>query len=238
MILRDYCVDWIIGWVACWIAFISVFFFSRKIGFKKVARHLLDTLLFVELLKLFHIAIPTTPRYLVDWLRKLLPPPYLLDTWWIDRASVLGSDELFLDTCSIPRLSTSIFLDTYLDSFLDTSRHLICRVLLSVLYKPPCAIQTSFHSISLLIALCFLSQTLSKSLQSCFSKFLQAFSRFSSLGELLISHSSCISCFETKVLGFLKNFGVFQNCWVIVAILGWVMLMWSQNFMHCITYAL
>ena len=37
-------------------------------------RHLLDTLLSVELLKLFHIAISITSRYLVDRLRNLLPP--------------------------------------------------------------------------------------------------------------------------------------------------------------------
>ena len=35
------------------------------------------------------------------------------------------------------------------------------------------------------------------SLQSSSSRFLQAFLRFSSLGKLFISHSSCISCFET-----------------------------------------
>ena len=35
------------------------------------------------------------------------------------------------------------------------------------------------------------------SLQSWSSRFLQAFLRFSSLGKLFISHSSCISCFET-----------------------------------------
>ena len=32
-----------------------------------------------------------------------------LDTWWIDRASVLDSDVLFLDTSWTPQLSTSIF---------------------------------------------------------------------------------------------------------------------------------
>ena len=36
-------------------------------------RYLIDTLLSVELLKHFHIAILTAPRYLVDRSRKLLP---------------------------------------------------------------------------------------------------------------------------------------------------------------------
>ena len=73
-------------------------------------RYLLDNLLSVELLHFFLIAFPTTSRYLVDRSRKLLPPRQLLDTQWIDRVSVLSSDELFLDTSSIPQLSTTISL--------------------------------------------------------------------------------------------------------------------------------
>ena len=159
-------------------------------------------------LSLFHIAIPIAPRYLVDRSRKLLPHRQLLDTWWIDRASVLGSDSLLLNTSAIDKH----FIDTYLDSFLNTSRHLICRALLKVLFKPRRAIRSSLHSIFLLIDLCFLSQTLSSHSNLNPQRFLEAFSRFSSLGKLLIFHSSCISCFETQVLGFLKTFGVFQNC--------------------------
>ena len=73
-------------------------------------RYFLDTLLSVELLQLFLIAFLIASRYLVDRSRKLLPPRQLLDTWWIDRASVLGSDELFLDTSSIPQLLMAISL--------------------------------------------------------------------------------------------------------------------------------
>ena len=79
-------------------------FHSRKTCFKKW----LDTLLSVELLKFFFITIPTTPWYLVDRSRKLMPPRQLLNTWWIDQASVLGSDVFFLDTCLIYQLSTTI----------------------------------------------------------------------------------------------------------------------------------
>ena len=70
-------------------------------------RYLLDTMLSIELLQPFLITFLTASRYMVDKLRKFLPPRQLLDTWWIDRASVLGSDKLFLDTCSIPQLSTT-----------------------------------------------------------------------------------------------------------------------------------
>ena len=98
-----------------------------------------------------------------------------------------------LDTSAVDKH----FLDTYLDSFLNTSRYLIYRALLKVLFKPPHAIRFSFHSIFLSIALCFLSQTLSSHSNLNPQRFLQVFSRFSSLGKLLISHSLCISCFET-----------------------------------------
>ena len=76
-----------------------------------------------------------------------------LDTWWIDRVSVLGSDSLLLDTSAVD--------DHFLDTYIDTSRNIICRALLKVLFKPPYTIRFSFHSISLSIALSFLSQTLS-----------------------------------------------------------------------------
>ena len=79
----------------------------------------------------------------------------------------------------VPRylLDTSAVDKHLLDSFLDTSRHLICLDLRRVLYKPPHAIRTSFHSISLSIALCFLSQTVSSHSNLDPQSFLQAFAR-------------------------------------------------------------
>ena len=120
-------------------------------------RYLLDTLLSVELLKPFSYRNPDSSsipggsiknapassiasRHLVDWSSFcswiwFLVARYLLDTSAVDKH----------------------FLDTYLDSLLNTSRYLIYRALLKVLFKPPRVIRFSFHS----IALCFLSQTLS-----------------------------------------------------------------------------
>ena len=72
-------------------------------------RYLLDSQLSVKLPKLFLITISPAPRYLVDRSRLGLYPRQLLDTWWIDRASVIDSDVLFLDTSLTPQLSTSIF---------------------------------------------------------------------------------------------------------------------------------
>ena len=100
-------------------------------------RYLLDTLLFVELLQLFLIAIPTASRYLVDRSRMALHPRQLLDTWWIDRASVLGFVGMFLKTSLIPQLSMTIFLtppSTNISIPLDIY---ICRDLLLALFKHP-----------------------------------------------------------------------------------------------------
>ena len=55
----------------------------------------------------------------------------------------------------------------------------------------------------------FISQTLSLSLPTSSSRFLQAFSSFYTLGMRLIPLYSCISCFKTQVLGFFENFGGF-----------------------------
>ena len=87
-------------------------------------RYLFDILLSVELLQLFLITFPTASRYLVDRPRKLMPPRQLLNSWWIDRASVLAFDGLFLDTSSILVSVDDHFLDTFLDSCLNTSRYL------------------------------------------------------------------------------------------------------------------
>ena len=184
-----------------------MFFSSRK----TVLKSWLDTsstpCYLSSFLSLFHIATLIAPRYLVDRSRMLLPPRQLLNTWWIDRASSLGSNSLLLDTSAVDKL----FLDTYLNSFLDTSRYLICQALLKGLYILPCAILFSFlRSMSICLHL-FISQTPSLSLQTSSFVFFKLFQDFSSLGKFLISHSSCISCFETQVLGLLKNFRVFQN---------------------------
>ena len=156
MILRDFCVHWIIGWVACWIAFMSMFFTLKKLFLKSGStppRYLAiyrDSQAF-----LYHNpnsssihggSIEKAPAssiaswHLLDW------SIFCSWIWWVIAWYLL-------DTSTVDKH----FLDTYLDNFLDTSWHFICRALLKVLYNPPRAIRTSFHSISLSIALCFLS---------------------------------------------------------------------------------
>ena len=173
-----------------------VFLFTKN-WFLKVAWLLLDTLLSIELLKPFSYHNPNSSSILGGSIENA--PASLIASWHlVDRSSFCFwiwflIARYLLDTSAVHKH----FLNTYLNSFLDTSQHLICRALLKVLFKPPHVIRSSFHSISLSIALCFLSQTLTSHSNLNPQRFLQALSRFSSLGKLLISHSSCISCFET-----------------------------------------
>ena len=200
MILRDFYVDWIISWVACWIAFMSVFFTLEKLVLKNGStppRYLLDTLLSVKLLKPFSCCNPDSSSIPGGSIENA-PAPSIASRHLVDRSSFYSwiwflVARYLLDTSAID----NHFLDTNFDSFLDTSRYLICRALLKVLFKPPRAIRFSFHSISLSIALCFPSQTLSSHSNLNPQRFLQDFSRFSSLGKHLISYSSCISCVES-----------------------------------------
>ena len=160
-------------------------------------RYLLDILLSVELLKPFSYRNPNSSS-IPGGSIKNAPTSSIASRHLVDRSSFCSRiwflvARYFLDTSTVDKH----FLDTYLDSFLDTSRYLICEALLKVQIKPHRATRSSFHSISLSIALCFLSQTLSSHSNLNPQRFLQAFSSFSSLGKLLISHSSCISWFET-----------------------------------------
>ena len=160
-------------------------------------RYLLDTLLSVELLKPFSYRNPNSSS-IPDGSFENALASLIVSQHLVDRSSFYSWILCIVARYLLDTLAVNMhFLDTYLDNFLDTSRYLICRALLKVLFKPPRAIWYSFHSISLSIALCFLSQTLSSHSNLNPQRFLQAFSRFSSLSKLLISHSSCISCFET-----------------------------------------
>ena len=149
----------------------------------------------------------STPCYLLSFLSLFISQSQqLLDTWWIDRESsclldsfsTLGGliELLFLDllSCSsIPQLSTTISsVPTSIASSIPASIKLYWGSIYSFF-----AIRFSFlRSLSICPHL-FISQTLSLSLQTSSSMIFEAFSRFSSLGKLLISHSSSISCFET-----------------------------------------
>ena len=109
-------------------------------------------------------------RHLVDW------SSFCSWIWWV-------FPQYLLDTSAV----NDHFLDTYLDSFLDTSRHLHLSRFTEGLYIPSsqsvCTDSSPKHSLSH-----------SKPLPL---RFFKLFQDSSSLGKFLISHSSCISCFET-----------------------------------------
>ena len=135
----------------------SVFFSSRKTSFKKW----LDT----SSIPLRHLAIcrasqalsyhnpnsSSTPGGLIE----KAPASLIASRHLVDRSSFC-SWIWFL----VPRylLNTSTvndhFLDTYLDSFLDTSRYLICQALLKVLFKPPSWSVSHFFDLSQSVRAC------------------------------------------------------------------------------------
>ena len=149
--LRDLYVGWIMFEVYVLIAFMFVFFNSRKTAFYTW----LDT-----------FSIP--PRYLVSC-RASKPFSYRnLDTsstpggsieilsvssipsrHHVDRSSFsICSAVWYLDTFSTPSAVEGKILDTYLDSTLDTSRHLSCRDLLRCLFKLRSRFSLSFLDLS------------------------------------------------------------------------------------------
>ena len=143
--------------------------------------------------KLFLIAISTPPRHLVDWSRNSCPLNSFLTPGGSIEPHLLCLMFSYLDTYLTPISVDGQILDT----LLDTSRHLHLSSFIEVLYILPRVIRTSFLSISLSIALSLHLPNTLISLPIFSLRFRQAFIRVSSLGKLLISHSSCISCFET-----------------------------------------
>ena len=162
LLLRDdfeSLICWLDHWLSCMLDCIHVcVLLLLKNCFEKLARHLLDTLLFVELLKHFSYRNPNS---------SLIPG---------------GSIELlFLDLipcCSIPQLSTTIFsIPTSIASStpLDTC---ICRDLLRVyiyFLRDPFLISSISLDLSTPV---HLPNTLSLSLQTSSFVIFQAFSRF------------------------------------------------------------
>ena len=111
-------------------------------------RHFLDTLLSIELLKPFSYRNLNTSSIPGGSIEKVsassIAPRHLVDrssfcSWiWFFVAQYL------LDTSAVD----DQFLDTYLVSFLNTSRYLICRALLKVLFKPPSWSVSHFFDLS------------------------------------------------------------------------------------------
>ena len=136
---------------------------------------------------------------------------------------IIFSVELFLNK-SLTVASVEAFYAWHLSRNLLTP--LFVEIYWTTIYSFR-VIHFSFCSILLSIYPFFHLPNFSHSLQTSSSRFLQAFSRFSLLGKLLISHIHAFHALKPRIWGFLKKFWVFQNCWVFVEILGWILKIWS-----------
>ena len=169
-----------------------MFSLSWKTVFKQ-SRHLP----ICRALKLFLIAISIDPRQLGGSIEKV-PGSSIASRQLVDRLSFCSCVfALFLDTFSTAASVDVVFLDTFFDRCLNTSWNLYLSRFTEHLYIGFVRSSFLFHLISLSIVSCFLFPNLFYSLQTYSSRFLQAFTSFSSLGKLRISLFHAFSCFET-----------------------------------------
>ena len=183
MILRDYCIVWIIGWVACWIAFMFVFFTLEKLVLKSGSTppwHLavcwdssVVSYRFPDSSSILGGLIEKAPassiasRHLVDRLT------FCSWIWWV----IL---RYLLDTSAVD----DHFLDTYLNSFLVTSRHLHLSSFTEGLYIHSSWSDSHFFDLSRSIRTC---SSPKHSLSLTPNLFLCDFSSFSKILLLLVS---------------------------------------------------
>ena len=174
-----WCLD---HWLSCMFdcIHVSVFLFLKNC-FEKLTRHHLDTFSTPGYLSSFqafsycNLNTSSTPGGSIE--------PHLL---WLMFWTLTLSKHLYLSTAKSSTLGS-----TPLDTF-------ICLELYwGSIYSSSCDSNLISLDLSLSIALSLHLPNTLISLPIFSLRFLQAFSRVSSLGKLLISHSSCISCFET-----------------------------------------
>ena len=174
-------------------------------------------LCFSHLEKQFLKAGSTPPQYLAICRASqaffLTQSRHLLDIWRIDRESSCLLDSSSTPGGSIELLFLNLILCCsirfwYLSCRRPVPRHLPQQLLQYLpipqlssitegsIYSSIAILLSFFQSLSICPRL-FISQTLSFSLQTSSSRFLQDFSSFSTLGKRLIPLYSCIWCFKT-----------------------------------------
>ena len=128
LLLRDYferLLCWLDHWLSCMLDCIHIcVFLLSKNCFEKLARHLLDTLLSVELLKPFSYRNLDSSSILGGSIENA-PTSSIASRHLVDRSSFCSwiwflVARYLLDTSVVD----DHFLDTYLDRFLNTSWHL------------------------------------------------------------------------------------------------------------------
>ena len=218
MILRGLYGVWIIDCVACLIAFMSMFFSLEKLFLKACStppRHLAylssSSASFYRNLDTSSTPGGSIEKVLVSSIASQQlgrSIELLLLIWWFVPRHML-------DTC-ICRRPFSWHLPRQI------SWHFSTPSSIKIYWWPICslrAIRISFLSISLSIPLTFHLLNLFHSLQTSSSRFLQAFSRFSSLGKLLISHIHAFHVLKPRIWGFWKILGfskideLLLKCW-------------------------
>ena len=156
--LRDYferVLCWLDHLLSCMLDCIHIcVFLLLKNCFEKLAWHLLDTLLSIKLLKPFSYRNLNTFSILGGLIENA-PASSIAPRHSVDRSSFCSwiwflVAWYFLDTSTVE----DQFLDTYLNSFLDTYRYLICRALLKVLFKPPSRSISHFFDLSQSVRAC------------------------------------------------------------------------------------
>ena len=203
------------AWLHSYLCFslLEKLFLSNLDSFSTPPRHMAIYRAF----QLLFIAISIASRQLGGSIDKLSRPS--IASWQrVDQSSffIIFSVELFLDRC----ICQSLLCSTPVSTPLSIEIYWTTIYSFSVIWL-------SFCSTSLSIYSSFHLPNLSHSLQTSSSRFLQAFSSFSLLGKLRISHIHAFHVLKSRIWGFWKLFGVFQNCWVFVEILGWVLKNWS-----------
>ena len=199
----------------------------------------------LEKLFLSNLDTSSTPGYLSSFSTSYLNLDSFSIAMWIDRQTfwtldsfsiASGSIELlyYLFYWIVPRqlhLPKPIMLDTY-STPLDTS---ICRDLLNSYIYVQCDLFLTFLDLSLdkSISSPPKHSFLSQNLQPTWFSNSPCFKSLGMLSFLLILHA--FLAFRSRFWGFLKNFGVFQNCWVLVKFWDVFLFKWSLNLIHCIT---
>ena len=134
----DHWLSWMLGCIH-----VCVFLLSKNC-FEKLAWHLLDTLLFVKLLKRFSYRNLDSSSILGGSIDKA--PASSIAPWHLVDRSSFCSWIWFIAARYL--LDTSAIKDHFLDTYLDTSRYLICRALLKVLFKLPSRSVSHFFDLS------------------------------------------------------------------------------------------
>ena len=156
--LRDYferLLCWLDHWLSCMLDCIHVcVYLLSKNYFEKLAWHLLDTLLSIELLKPFSYRNPDSSS-IPGGSTENAPASLIASRHLVDRSSFYSwiwflVARHLLDTSAVD----DHFLDTYLNRFLDTSRHLHLLRFTKGLYIPSSRSFSHFFDLSRSVRAC------------------------------------------------------------------------------------